>query len=154
MGLKNFHIAFVTVSSLLCFVFGGWCWRYAAAQDAGGWRTLAAASVGAGVALIAYGFWFWRKIKAAEENATRGGGKGAAIAVVLLAWLLGQPAADACSVCYGQAEGPMIDAARSGVWLLFGLVGSVQVCFVAFFVYLWRRNKRYHAAHPEELIEP
>jgi hypothetical protein len=141
----------VTVSSLLCFVFGGWCWRYAETEG-GGYRTLAAVSFGAGVALIAYGFWFWKKINAAQAGP--GGGKGGVIAMVLLVYLLGQPAADACTVCYGQAEGPMIDAARSGVWLLFGLVGSMQICFVAFFVYLWRRNRQFHAAHPEELIEP
>jgi len=152
MGIKNFHIVFVTVSSLLCFGFGGWSWRYAEANQTGGYRMLGAASFGAGVALIAYGFWFWKKISAAQ-NGPRGG-KGGAIAVVLLVWLLGQPAADACTVCYGQAEGPMIDAARGGVWLLFGLVGSMQISFVAFFVYLWRRNRRFHAAQPEELIEP
>jgi hypothetical protein len=152
MGLKNFHIFFVTASSLLSFVFGGWCWRYAQADQAGGYRMLGAASFGVGVALIAYGFWFWNKINAAQSGPRAG--KGGAIALVLLVWLLGQQGTDACSVCYGQAEGPMIDAARSGVWLLFGLVGGMQISFVAFFVYLWRRGRRFNAvAQSEELIE-
>jgi hypothetical protein len=35
------------------------------------------------------------------------------------------------------------------VWLLFGLVLAIQLAFVAFFVYLHRRAKRYRAKHPE-----
>ena len=33
----------------------------------------------------------------------------------------------------------MIDGARWGVYLLFGLVGVVQIGFATFFVKLWRR---------------
>jgi len=152
MNLKTFHILFVTVSSLMSFGFGGWCWRYAQTNQSSGFRVLAAASFGVGVALIFYGFWFWKKINAGTPG---GPGKGGALVLALALWWLTQQPADACSVCYGQAEGPMIDAARSGVWLLFGLVGGMQICFVAFFVYLWRRNRSFNAvAQPEELIEP
>ena len=129
MNLKTFHIVFVTVASLLSFVFGGWCWRYAETNQASGYRMLGAASFGAGVALIVYGFWFWKKI-----------GKSGAVALVLLASFLAQPVAEACTTCYGEAQGPMIDAARAGVFLLFGLVGALQVAFIGFFVYLWRRS--------------
>jgi len=137
MNLKTFHIVFVTVSSLMSFVFGGWCWRYAETNQSAGIRTLGAISFGVGVALIAYGFWFWRKINPRGSN---GSGNGAAVVLVLLIWFFGQPVAEACTTCYGEAEGPLIDAARAGVWLLFGLVGALQAAFIGFFVYLWRRS--------------
>ena len=141
MNLKTFHIIFVTVSSLMSFVFGGWCWRYAEANQASGYRTLGAASFGAGLALIVYGFWFWKKINAPGSVASGRPGKGGVMALVLLVWFLGQQTAEACTTCYGDAQGPMIDAARAGVWLLFGLVGGVQAAFAAFFVHLWRRSR-------------
>jgi hypothetical protein len=40
----------------------------------------------------------------------------------------------------------MIDAARLGVWLLFGLVLAVQAAFVLFFLHLRRR-----ARHPRRV---
>lgn len=58
------------------------------------------------------------------------------------AWLLGGGASNACSVCYGNADGPMIDGARMGVWLLFGLTLVVQGGFLAFFMTLRRRARR------------
>ena len=154
MSLRIFHIVFVTVSSLMSFVFGGWCWRYAAANQSGGYRLLGAAAFGVGVALIVYGFWFWKKIKTIGDGQGGGGsgGTGAAMVTVLLGWLLSRQGVDACTVCYGEAEGPMIEGARAGVWLLFGLVGGVQICFVSFFVYLWRRGRKFRdTADPEEL---
>lgn len=141
MNLKTFHIVFITLSSLMSFVFGGWCWRYAETNQASGYRTLAAASFGAGVALIVYGFWFWKKINAPGSGASGGPGTGGAVALALLVWFLGQQTAEACTTCYGEAQGPMIDGARAGVWLLFGLVGGVQAAFAAFFVHLWRRSR-------------
>ncbi len=48
----------------------------------------------------------------------------------------------ACSSCYGQAEGPMINAARLGSLLLLGVVLCLQVAFAAFFLYLRRRAAR------------
>ena len=140
MNLKTVHIVFVTVASLTSFVFGGWCWRYAATNQAPSFRTLGAASIGVGLALIVYGFWFWKKINAGTGG-SGGPGTGAAIGLVLLVWILGQPGAEACTTCFGEAEGPMIDAARAGVWLLFGLVGGLQAAFIGFFVHLWRRSR-------------
>ena len=56
-------------------------------------------------------------------------------------------AAEACSTCFGAADGPMIDGARMGVWALFLLTLAVQVAFVAFFVTLYRRSRS--TAHRE-----
>lgn len=54
----------------------------------------------------------------------------------------------ACTTCYGRAEGPLIDAARLGIWLLLGLTLCVQGGFVAFFLYL-RRRAALAASGPE-----
>ena len=68
---------------------------------------------------------------------------GLALLVATSAWLTSPVAALACSSCYGQAEGPMIDAAQMGTWLLLGVVLSVQVAFAAFFLYLRRQAARH-----------
>jgi hypothetical protein len=54
-------------------------------------------------------------------------------------WLAGAGEARACGSCYGLADGPMIDAARLGIWFMLGTVALVQGGFAAFFVYLHRR---------------
>jgi len=63
------------------------------------------------------------------------------ILVAWAVWLAAPSAPRACAVCFGEANGPMIDGARMGVWLLFGLTGLVQLAFLAFFVCLYRRGK-------------
>jgi len=141
MSLKAFHIVFVTLSTLLAFTFAVWAFRSAA--DSGGTEMLVAGVLSAafGVSLIVYGFWFWKKIK--PLTADRGGRLRGIVLVPLagLAWLLSGPDATACSVCYGAAEGQMIVAARSGVWLMIGFVAAMQLSFGLFFIHLWRRAR-------------
>ena len=48
----------------------------------------------------------------------------------------------ACPSCFGQADGPMADATRVGMWLLLGVTVSLQGGFAAFFLYLRRRAAR------------
>jgi hypothetical protein len=148
MSLRAFHLLFVAASTLLAFGLGGWC---ISASRAGqpGYLALSIACFAVGVGLIVYGVWFQRKIRTVEQEKARKRRNLHRVPVVFAAWALGTRAADACSVCYGEAQGPMIDAARLGVWLLFGLVLMIQLAFVAFFVYLYLRAKRYRAKHPE-----
>ena len=47
-----------------------------------------------------------------------------------------------CPSCFGQAEGPLVDAARAGIWLLLAVVVCLQGGFLAFFLYLRRRAAR------------
>jgi len=148
MSLRAFHLVFVAASTLLAFGLGGWCMR-ASRAGAPGYLALGVASFAVGVTLIVYGAWFQRKVRTAEQERARRRRNLHRIPVLLAAWALGTRAADACSVCYGEASGPMIDAARLGVWLLFGLVLAIQLAFVAFFLYLYLRAKRYRAEHPE-----
>jgi hypothetical protein len=68
---------------------------------------------------------------------------GVTLLVATFAWLASPPPILACSTCYGQADGPMIDAAQLGTWLLLGVVLSVQVAFAAFFLHLRRRAVRH-----------
>ena len=148
MSLRTFHIVFVGFSTLLAFVLGGWAFHFHRASGLSAYLALGGASCAGGVGLIVYGFWFWRKIRRDEEE--RQGRRRSFHVVPLLALLmmLGAPrVAHACSVCYGEAQGPMIDAARLGVWLLFGLVLSMQLAFGLFFVQLRRRAK----AHQQTL---
>lgn len=56
-------------------------------------------------------------------------------------WFVAPSAVEACGVCFGEAEGPMIDGARMGVFMLFGLTILVQGAFGAFFITLYRRSK-------------
>jgi len=53
----------------------------------------------------------------------------------------------ACGSCYGLADGPMIDAARLGIWFMLGTTMVVQGGFAAFFIYLRRQSAR-AAAQP------
>jgi hypothetical protein len=67
---------------------------------------------------------------------------GVVLASAGLFWLAGSGEALACPACFGDAEGPMIDAARLGTFLLLGVTLAVQGGFVAFFLYLRRQARR------------
>lgn len=59
------------------------------------------------------------------------------------ALLLGGAAESAaCPSCFSQADGPLADGARAGIWLLLGLTLCLQGGFAAFFLYLRRRAAR------------
>lgn len=55
----------------------------------------------------------------------------------------------ACAACFSAtADSPLVDGAKSGVWLLLAVTLGVQGGFAAFFIQLRRRAKR---AHDEEI---
>lgn len=77
--------------------------------------------------------------------------KAALIAVVLFACAT---LASACPVCYGNQQTPMTKSAGNGVLFLLGIVGSVQVGFVALFVSFWKRTKALQQKHEQfQIIE-
>jgi hypothetical protein len=49
----------------------------------------------------------------------------------------------ACTMCCGAQETSMIDGAKLGVLFLLVVLLAVQVAFVAFFLYLRKRAKRF-----------
>ena len=64
------------------------------------------------------------------------------LASACLIWLADPSPALACPACFGNAEGPLIDAARLGTFLLLGITLAIQGGFVAFFLYLRRQARR------------
>jgi hypothetical protein len=67
--------------------------------------------------------------------------------VALVALLASLEPALACQACFGaNVDSPLVDGAKLGVFLLLGVTLSVQGGFVAFFLYLRRRAKRFQAA--------
>ena len=142
MNLKAFHILLISLASRLGFVFGGWSLHQWSSGGGAASLLTGVFSLAAAVAAIFYVIWFRRKITTPEEEERRRRKLIRRVPAVIAAWMIGQRAAHACTVCYGEADGPMIDAARLGVFLLFGLVLAMQIAFALFFVNLWRRSRR------------
>ena len=141
MSLKWVHILFIALSSLLAFGFGAWSLQRGSVG-------MAIGSFALGAGLIAYGVWFMRKIRTQEEERRRRRKLFRSINALTgfaLVWILSTRIASACSVCYGEAEGPMMDAARMGVWLLFGLTFAMQFAFATFFIVLWKRARKHRS---------
>lgn len=63
MSLKGFHIVFIVFSTALALGCGAWCIWVDLVQDAPVYLVGAIASFASAVALIAYGIWFYRKMK-------------------------------------------------------------------------------------------
>ena len=61
--------------------------------------------------------------------------------LVALALILAATVASACPVCYGNQQTPLNKSASNGILFLLGIVGSVQIGFVALFVSFWKRTK-------------
>jgi len=62
------------------------------------------------------------------------------LAAILLIALIA-PVANACPVCFGDPNSPMTKGASNGILFLLGIVGFVQLGFVALFFSFWRRAK-------------
>ena len=148
MNLKAFHILLISLSSLLCLFFGGWSIRAWVETDGVGHLALAVFSLLLALGLAIYVVWFARTMRTPDEEQRRRRTRIRPPALLAGLMLLPSDPLTACAVCYGEAQGPMIDAARLGVWLLFGLVLALQSAFVAFFLYLRRRAASWaHDAH-------
>jgi hypothetical protein len=59
-----------------------------------------------------------------------------AIAIVLIPAIL-----SACPVCYGNPGSPMTKSSNNAIIFMLGIIGFVQVGFVAMFWGFWRRAK-------------
>ena len=55
----------------------------------------------------------------------------------------GAGVAEACPFCYLASDQPVAQGMNNGILVLLGVVGSVQLGFVALFVAVWRRGRRY-----------
>lgn len=59
---------------------------------------------------------------------------------VLIAILL-PVVANACPVCFGSADSELTKGAQNGIWVLLGVIGFVQLGFIALFWTFWRRAR-------------
>jgi hypothetical protein len=62
------------------------------------------------------------------------------IAMIVIVTLIAETAT-ACPVCYGDPNDPMVKGTNNGVWVLLGIIGFVQIGFVAMFWSFWRRAR-------------
>ena len=63
MSLKGFHIVFIIFSTLLALATGAWCVWVDLVEGAPIYLAGAIASFVVAIALMVYGFWFYRKMK-------------------------------------------------------------------------------------------
>ena len=63
MSLRAFHIVFVVVSTALAFFVGVWAVGHYSQYGASSALAIGVLSLGLGLGLVAYGFWFLRKVK-------------------------------------------------------------------------------------------
>ena len=63
MSLKAFHIVFVFVSTALALGIGAWCIYMNLTEGVQSYVTGAIVSFASAIALVMYGFWFYRKMK-------------------------------------------------------------------------------------------
>jgi hypothetical protein len=63
MSLKAFHFVFVIFSTLLAIGIGAWCIWVDLVEGAPVYLTGAIASFACAAGLVAYGVWFYRKMK-------------------------------------------------------------------------------------------
>ncbi len=136
MSLRAFHIFFLVVSTALSLLVGGWNFRAWRLSGDNLHLLMSIGSFLAAVGLLFYGQWFLRKIRTTRIPP---------LAIVLIGFLFAPRTAEACSVCYGEASGPMIDGAKVGVYVLYGLVVLVQFGIISFFLVLRNRAKKFAA---------
>jgi hypothetical protein len=63
MSLKAFHIIFIIFSTLLAIGVGAWCLWVNLVEGVSIYLGGAIAAFACAVALVTYGFWFYRKMK-------------------------------------------------------------------------------------------
>jgi len=62
-------------------------------------------------------------------------------AVPAICYLLSAISVQACPVCFGNPSSPMTQGTSNGILFLLGVIGLVQIGFVALFVNFWRRAR-------------
>jgi len=67
--------------------------------------------------------------------------RGAQLVGITIALLLVPSILSACPVCYGAPGSPMTKGSNNGIMFLLGVIGFVQVGFIAMFWSFWRRAR-------------
>lgn len=63
------------------------------------------------------------------------------LVVIAIALFLIPSILSACPVCYGAPNSPLTKGSNNGIMFLLGVIGFVQVGFVAMFWSFWRRAR-------------
>ena len=63
------------------------------------------------------------------------------LALIAIAILLTPAVLSACPVCYGNPDSPMTKSSNNAILFMIGVIGFVQVGFIAMFWSFWRRAK-------------
>ena len=66
-------------------------------------------------------------------------GKFFAYILMLILWMPTQ--LDACAVCYGAADDPMVKGMNSAIFFLLAAIGSILLGVIALTIYIARRAK-------------
>ena len=130
MSLKAFHVFFILLSALMCFVIGAVrAQAYASSGEFGAFAQAAVAIIAGGGLLV----YMWRFLKKT---------KGLGYLVALVSLVASAATADACSVCYGDPSSSQPQAMRMGIFVLLGFIGSVLAGFGGLFLYWISRSRR------------
>ena len=63
------------------------------------------------------------------------------VVLIAICLLLAPSILSACPVCYGAPDSQMTKSSNNAIMFLLGVVGMVQVGFIALFWSFWRRAK-------------
>jgi hypothetical protein len=63
------------------------------------------------------------------------------LALIVIAILLVPAVLSACPVCYGNPDSPMTKSSNNAILFMIGVIGFVQIGFIAMFWSFWRRAK-------------
>ena len=66
--------------------------------------------------------------------------KFSSIIFMVILWL--PTNAQACAVCYGAADDPMVKGMNSAIFFLLGVIGSILLGVITLIIYFSRRAKR------------
>ena len=66
--------------------------------------------------------------------------KFVSIIIMIIFWL--PTNAQACAVCYGAADDPMVKGMNSAIFFLLGTIGSILLGVISLTIYFARRAKR------------
>jgi hypothetical protein len=61
--------------------------------------------------------------------------------LIVIAILLMPAVLSACPVCYGNPDSPMTKSSNNAILFMIGVIGFVQIGFIAMFWSFWRRAK-------------
>jgi len=76
-----------------------------------------------------------------KRSGLRVAGRGSRVIVATLLLIAVPAVLNACPACYGDPNSAMTKGASNGVWFMLGIVGFVQIGFLAMFIGFWRRSR-------------